>query len=79
MSGLLAFSSTTLVILNQPPYEVVLSGHEAILLGEHLLDADWRRWWWWSVAMWNLTTSGRSLRDVKVQFLDCPCTHHLSY
>jgi hypothetical protein len=75
MSGLLAFSPTTLIILSWPP-------HQAILSGQQLLQADWRTWWWrWGIVMWNLATPtpDGSLRDVEDRVLISPCTHHLSY
>jgi hypothetical protein len=75
MSGLLVFSPTTLVVLNQPP-------HEVILHYQQLFQADWwARWWRWGIAMWGLDTptSGRSLRDVEDRVLGSPGMHHLSY
>jgi hypothetical protein len=73
MSTLWAFNPATLVILNQPPHEVVLHYQQ-------LFQADWRvQWWRWDITMWILAMPmfGRSLRDVEGQFLGSRCMHHL--
>jgi hypothetical protein len=75
MSGLLALSPTTLIVLNQPP-------HQVILCCQQLLQADCRvRWWRWGIITWNLAmpTSNRPLKDVEDRVLGSPCMHHLSY
>jgi hypothetical protein len=75
MLGLLVLSPTTLIILNKPTHQVILSGQQLLQANERVI------WWWWVTTTWDLATPmiNGSLRDVEDRVLRSPCAHHLSY